>query len=100
MTIKPHKTPYEWLGIGAILLASILLLWPLFYRGFFVTDDGDWMIIRLSAFYQSLAEGQFPVRFLGRLYHNYGYPVANFYILDFCMLDHSFDFLDFRMSML
>ncbi len=78
MTIKPHKTPYEWLGIGAILLASILLLWPLFYRGFFVTDDGDWMIIRLSAFYQSLAEGQFPVRFLGRLYHNYGYPVANF----------------------
>lgn len=78
MAIKPHKTPYEWLGIGAIVLASILLLWPLFRQGFFVTDDGDWMIIRLSAFYQSLAEGQFPVRFLGRLYHNYGYPVANF----------------------
>lgn len=36
------------------------------------------MIIRLSAFYQSFREGQFPVRFLGRLNHSYGYPVANF----------------------
>mgnify|MGYP001620119732 CR=1 FL=1 len=36
------------------------------------------MIIRFSAFYQSLADGQFPVRFLGRLNHEYGYPVANF----------------------
>jgi hypothetical protein len=36
------------------------------------------MVIRLSAFYQSLREGQFPVRFLGRLNNSYGYPVANF----------------------
>jgi hypothetical protein len=36
------------------------------------------MVIRLTAFYQSLAEGQFPVRFLGRLNNSYGYPVANF----------------------
>lgn len=43
-----------------------------------MTDDGGWMVIRLSAFYQSLREGQFPVRFLGRLNNSYGYPVANF----------------------
>lgn len=52
--------------------------WPLLRQGFFITDDGDWMIIRLTAFYQSLREGQFPVRFLGRLYFSYGYPVSNF----------------------
>ncbi len=61
-----------------VLLASAIVLWPLFRPGFFISDDGEWMIIRLTAFYQSLAEGQFPVRFLGRLNHSYGYPVANF----------------------
>jgi hypothetical protein len=54
------------------------LLFPLLQPGFFISDDGDWMIIRLSAFFQSLREGQFPVRFLGRLNESYGYPVANF----------------------
>lgn len=62
-------------GIG---IALLVVLWPMFRPGFFVTDDGEWMVIRLSAFYQSLAGGQFPVRFLGRLNNSYGYPVANF----------------------
>lgn len=57
---------------------GLLVLFPLLKPGFIVTDDGDWMIIRFSAFYQSLREGQFPVRFLGRLNESYGYPVANF----------------------
>jgi len=57
---------------------GFLVLYPLLKPGFIVTDDGDWMVIRFSAFYQSLREGQFPVRFLGRLNNSYGYPVANF----------------------
>jgi hypothetical protein len=61
-----------------LAIVSLIILSPLFYPGFPVTDDGTWMIIRLSAFYQSLSEGQFPVRYLGRLNHNYGYPVSNF----------------------
>ncbi len=61
-----------------LLLVTLFVVWPLGVRGFFISDDGDWMIIRLSAFYQSLREGQFPVRFLGRLNYGYGYPVANF----------------------
>lgn len=61
-----------------LLLACLLVLWPLMRPGMFVSDDGEWMVIRLSAFFQSLREGQFPVRFLGRLNHEYGYPVANF----------------------
>lgn len=62
----------------ALLVAVVLVLFPLLRGGFFVSDDGDWMVIRLSAFHQSLREGQFPVRYLGRLNYSYGYPVANF----------------------
>lgn len=68
--------PVIW--ILGLLLASLFVLWPLAKPGFFISDDGEWMIIRLSAFFQSLREGQFPVRFLGRLNHSYGYPVSNF----------------------
>lgn len=46
--------------------------------GFPITDDGGKMIIRLSAFHETLRAGQFPVRFLDRLNFTYGYPVLNF----------------------
>lgn len=61
-----------------IVLASLVVLWPLYHKGFFVSDDGEWMVIRLSAFYQSLRDGQIPTRFLDRLNAGYGYPVSNF----------------------
>ncbi len=61
-----------------ILILGFFILSPILRPGFIVTDDGNWMVIRLSAFYQSLRDGQFPVRFLGRLNYSYGYPVANF----------------------
>src|SRR3989344_6737896 len=61
-----------------IIIFSLLVLWPIFHKGFFVSDDGEWMVIRLSAFYQSLRDGQFPTRFLDRLNSGYGYPVSNF----------------------
>ena len=66
------------LSIALLLLAVFVVLLPVFRPGMLVTDDGNWMVIRLSAFYQSLREGQFPVRFLGRLNQSYGYPVSNF----------------------
>ncbi len=50
----------------------------LFHSGFFLTDDGNSMIIRFSAFYDAIRHGQFPVRFLPRLNFEYGYPVADF----------------------
>lgn len=67
--------------LAPFLLLSFLLLpiiWPLLQPGFFVTDDGNWMIIRLASFHQTLRSGQFPVRFLENLNHGYGYPVLNF----------------------
>ncbi len=50
----------------------------LFHPGFFLTDDGNWMVIRFSAFWEALRNGQFPVRFLFRLNNGFGYPVADF----------------------
>lgn len=63
-------------------ILSVVLIIPalfgLMHSGFFLTDDGNWMIIRFSAFYEALRGGQFPVRFLFRLNNGYGYPVADF----------------------
>lgn len=73
-----HRTLVSLLWIFGVIAASIAVLWPLLHVGYFQSDDGEWMVIRLSAFYQSLSSGQFPVRYLGRLNNSYGYPVANF----------------------
>lgn len=84
---------YYSIPIGILLLCSIVLFLPFFRAGFIATDDGSWMIIRLSAFYQSLREGQFPVRFLGRLNYEYGYPVANFLYPGFLYIGSVLHFL-------
>lgn len=78
MVLKNKNRILEAYAITILIIVAFIILTPLFRSGFPVTDDGGWMIIRLSAFYQSLSEGQFPVRFLGRLNNGYGYPVANF----------------------
>src|SRR3990167_6988014 len=64
--------------ILALIILSILALWPFFKKGYFESHDGEWMVIRQSAFHQALSSGQFPVRFVDRLNNNYGYPVLNF----------------------
>src|SRR3990172_3479022 len=68
----------KYLPIVILLLLTIPSIWFLLLPGFFESDDGEWMVIRFSAFYQALSDGQFPTRFLGRLNHGFGYPVANF----------------------
>lgn len=60
------------------LLVSSIGIVSLLKPGFFLTDDGNSMVIRFSAFYEALKSGQFPVRFLSRLNYGYGYPVADF----------------------
>ncbi|HXS14523.1 MAG TPA: hypothetical protein VN711_00120 [Candidatus Saccharimonadales bacterium] len=74
-----------WLRKNSVLIFLIILValcipavTALFHAGFFLTDDGNWMIIRLSAFYEALRNGQVPPRFLLQLNHGYGYPVADF----------------------
>lgn len=76
MLLLRHRNTIFFLVL--ILLCSLLSVLPLLSSGFIKTDDGDWMVIRFSAFYQALLDGQFPVRWLPRLSNSYGYPVANF----------------------
>lgn len=64
--------------IFLIIVFSLIALWPFFKKGYFESHDGEWMVIRFSAFHQTLVSGQFPVRFVDRLNNNYGYPVLNF----------------------
>lgn len=78
-----------------LCIGAVVLLLPLLYPGMSVSDDGNWMVIRLSAFFQSLREGQFPVRFLGRLNNSYGYPVANFLYPGFLYLGSFIHILGF-----
>lgn len=78
-----------------LVVALIVILWPLFLPGYYISDDGEWMVIRLSAFYQSLADHQFPVRFLGRLNNSYGYPVSNFLYPGFLYIGSLLHFVGF-----
>lgn len=82
-----------WLFI--IILFSVPSIIALFSPGFFQSDDGEWMIIRFSAFHQALRDGQFPVRFLARLNFGYGYPVANFLYPGFMYLGEIFKLFGF-----
>lgn len=65
-------------AILLIVVTSLIALWPFFRKGYFESHDGEWMVIRFTAFHQTLRSGQFPVRFVDRLNNNYGYPVMNF----------------------
>lgn len=68
----------EFLVILLLVALSLPSVVSFLHAGFPKTDDGDWMIIRFSAFYEALRDGQFPVRWLSRLNHGFGYPVSNF----------------------
>lgn len=74
---------------------SIPSIFSLLRQGFFTSDDGGWMIIRFAAFYSSLSDGQFPVRFLKGLNFGYGYPVANFLYPGFMYMATPFHLLGF-----
>src|SRR3989344_6237514 len=64
--------------ISVVIILTLPAVSFLAISGFPTTDDGNWMIIRFSSFYQEFMNGQIPVRFLTRLNFGYGYPVANF----------------------
>ncbi|OGH04056.1 MAG: hypothetical protein A2W22_00320 [Candidatus Levybacteria bacterium RBG_16_35_11] len=72
------KRKVKYLVLILIMILTIPTIWGLIHSGFFPSDDGNWMVIRFSAFYEALREGQFPVRFLVRLNNTYGYPVSDF----------------------
>src|SRR5690606_8877612 len=74
--IRKNKRIYLFLILS--FLVSMIPVLFLFREGFFLSDDGEWMVIRFSAFYQTLLDGQIPPRFFGRLNHGFGYPIGTF----------------------
>ncbi|OGH12765.1 MAG: hypothetical protein A2776_02160 [Candidatus Levybacteria bacterium RIFCSPHIGHO2_01_FULL_40_10] len=95
-TIKKEWSSY--LIVLLVIVCSLPAVWYLFQKGFLITDDGDWMIIRFSAFYQALRDGEFPVRYLSRLNFGYGYPVANFLYPGFMYLGVPFKIVGFSFT--
>lgn len=72
---KNHK---QLLIIFFLAVSFLPSVWSLFHPGFFLADDAEWMLVRLTDFHRSVASGQIPVRWLARINFEYGYPVANF----------------------
>lgn len=69
---------FKFLALFLIVILSFPAVMSFFHRGFMVTDDGGWMVIRLAAFYDAFRDGQFPVRWVDTLNFGFGYPVVNF----------------------
>jgi hypothetical protein len=76
--LKKLKIKFNYIFPFLSVITSLVAVIGLLNSGFPLTDDGNWMVIRFSAFYEALSNGQFPVRYLPRLNDGYGYPVANF----------------------
>ncbi len=72
------KNRFNIVLLSLLVLLSLPSVLGLLHAGFPLTDDGNWMVVRFSAFYEVLRNGQFPVRFLTRLNNGFGYPVADF----------------------
>jgi len=72
------KSRYKLIFLLLPVVFSIPAIIGILHPGLFVSDDGNWMVIRFSAFYEALRSGEFPVRFLTRLNNGFGYPVADF----------------------
>lgn len=89
------KRKIKYLAFLFLVILTIPAIWGLVQPGFFLSDDGNWMVIRFSAFYEALRVGQFPVRFLFRLNSMYGYPVADFLYPLFMYLATSIHVLGF-----
>lgn len=85
----------KFLLVILLIILSLPSVFGLIHKGFFQSDDGEWMVIRFSAFHQAFRDGQFPVRFLPRLNFDYGYPVANFLYPGFMYLGEPIHLLGF-----
>jgi uncharacterized membrane protein len=66
------------LFIGIVLLLQIPLILPLFHNGFYYSHD-DFAIQRVTEYYASLSNGDFPARWSSNLLSGYGYPLFTFY---------------------
>ncbi len=61
-----------------LFLLSFFSIIPFLNKGYFLTDDGAILLIRLADGLRSFKDGQFPLVWAGYLNHGYGYPIFIF----------------------
>lgn len=76
----PSVWPYPtWpLGIGAIVLLSLVAVWPLLSGDLILTGDTS-QAARIHEMQECLSDGQIPCRWVPNLGNGYGYPLFNYY---------------------
>lgn len=85
-------------NILLMLIFTILLLptiAELFKPGFFLTQDGNYFLIRFGQFHIALRDGQIPPRWAPVLNQGFGYPVLIFYYPGAYMFGEIFYLLGF-----
>ena len=65
----------NFLAIVVLLVLSVPALKSLATPGFYTSHDGETHTARIAAYYQALADGQFPPRFAGTFYNGLGSPI-------------------------
>lgn len=66
-------------SVAILIIFQLPLIQPLFNHGNFPTHDGNFHIIRIFEYFQSLKYGQFPPRLASGLLQDYSYPIFVFY---------------------
>ena len=82
-----------------ITLLSFLSLKGLFIWGYFATHDGDFHLVRLAYYINSIQAGYFPPRLIPELAYGYGYPVFHFFYPLVYLFASGFSALGFSLGM-
>lgn len=68
----------DWLILLLIIVVGLFTLKDLFRPEFYTSHDGANQVVRLYYFDQLIKEGQIPPRYVGGLYHGFGYSLFSF----------------------
>lgn len=78
-----------------LVTVNLIFHWPLIRPGFFETDDGSLMLIRVGAMFNSFYDLHIPARLANNLNYGYGYPIFNFFYPGFFYFSEIFHLLGF-----
>src|SRR3990167_5267230 len=73
-----YKKYFPFIFCLILIIIALIYSWPFFKPGYFVTDDGNWAVIRLAEMVRELKDYQIPPRWSDFLNHGFGYPLFTF----------------------
>lgn len=62
-----------------IIIFGLVYLLPFYRNEFYVSHDGESIVVKTASLYRAVIEGQNPPRWAGDMNYKYGAPVLNFY---------------------